>query len=338
MNILARLFRPFYSVEKRSSLDQLQNDFGEFPPAPLQCESLTGNFNVVRASGIGHIYHDLMVQSLVLEADIDSLSTDLVASLGADKLRDLQRVFENLGPRSSRFLMRVVVVWMFIVRTAKAIRHKTINPKSHGVFVPYFKDGLQIVINSQKHFNKSEAPTISHEHIHLLQHRNPETHCRHVRAPQELLTEEGCADLFILYVLQKMEVEARLHESVLSFYRAYRYLPTTVSGFLELLAASEAIGGMVTRILQSDGITFLQGQDVYPERESRPVEHLGWILLDMRTPELQRRYITEVLPVMYCNLLKYYGDDVASRCLLQAIDRPNFYDELYAAQPPDCDT
>jgi hypothetical protein len=204
-----------------------------------------------------------------------------------------------------------------------------------GLFVPYFKDELQIVVKSQGHLNKEDAPIISHEHIHLLQYRNPESHSRRVKSPQALLTEEGLADQFTLYILEKMEVEARLHESVLSFYRAHHYLPMTVSGFLGLLAASESIGPQIVSILESEDVTFQRVQGTFPERAKRPVEHLGWILMDIKTPAIQRRFITEVMPVMYGNMLKYYGDDVASCKFLASIDRPNFYDELYAVRSSD---
>ena len=331
VNILARFFRPYFFVEKKSSQDQLTQDFGEFPPTPLRCEGLTGEFNVVRASGIGQIYHELAVQFRVIDADIESLSTDLLANFDARQLRELHSIFERLGPRGSWFAKRAMFGWLFVVRTAKAIRYGMSRPKIQGMFIPYFKDGLQIFVKSRTHLNESDAPVVSHEHIHLLQHINPESHRRHVTSPKELLTNEGGADSFILYVLEKKEVEARLHESVLSFYRAYHYLPTTVSGFLGLLASSETIGLQVSSILESGDVTFERGRETYPEREARPVEQLGWILMDIKTPELQRRYITEVLPVMYGNLFKYYGDDVASRSFLKEIDRPNFYDELYGA-------
>ena len=333
VNLLARLFRPYFSVEKKTSQEQLRQDFGEFPPTPLQCESLTGEFNVVRTSGIGQTYHDLAVQFCVMDADIESLSTDLLANFDADRLHELQSTFESLGPRGSRFAKRAMFGWLFVVRTAKAVRYGTKRPNVQGMFIPYFKDELQIVVKSRRHLKKSDAPIVSHEHIHLLQHRNPEGHCRHVRLPQELLTEEGWADSFVLYILEKIEVEARLHESVLSFYRAHHYLPTTASGFLGLLASSEMIGLLVISILESGDVAFQRRQETYPERESGPVKQLGWVLTDIKTPELQCRYITEVLPVMYGNLLKYYGDDVASRSFLRDIDRPNFYDDLYGAQP-----
>ena len=332
LNLLTRLFRPFFSVEKRSSREQLREDFGEFPPTPLRCEGLTGEFNVVRASGIGQIYHDLAVQFRVMNSDIESLSTDLLANFDANQLREFQSIFKSLGPRGSRFAKRTVFGWLFVVRTARAMRYSTKRPNVPGVFIPYFKDGLQIFVKSQQHLSERDAYIVSHEHIHLLQHVNPESHCRHVRSPKELLTEEGGADLFILYVLEKMEVEARLHEAVLSFYRDNHYLPTTVSGFLGMLASSEMIGLQVIGILEAGDVTFDCEQRKFFERDARPVEQLGWVLTDIKTPELQRRYITEVLPVMYGNLLKYYGDNVASGSFHQGIDRPNFYDDLYGAQ------
>lgn len=332
MSYLGSFFRSFFSVQKISSREQLRLDFGEFPPKPLQCESLTGEFNVIRTSGIGQIYHELSVQSCVIDADIQSLSTDLVAGIGINQLHELKSTFERIGPRTSFFAKRALFSWMFVVRTAKAIRYGMKRSDALGLFVPYFKDEMEIFIKSQRELSKSDAPVVSHEHIHLLQYRNPESHCRHVRSPQELLTVEGQADTFILYLLQKMEVEARLHESVLSFYRAHRYLPTTVPGFLGLLASSETIRLQVINILDTGNVPFSRGLEMYPERDARPVEHLAWVLMYIKSPELKRRFITEVLPVMYANLLKYYGDHGASRSFVKYIDRPNFYDDLYAAQ------
>ena len=331
MNLLTRFFRPFFFVEQMSCQEQLRQDFGEFPPTPLRCESLTGEFRVVRTSGICRIYHDLTVQFFVMDADIESLSTDLVAKLGAD-IRNVQKFFQHLGPRTRWFMKRVLFGWLFAVRTAKAIRYRKMKPNIVGLFIPYFKDSLEISVKARGNGSGSDAHIVTHEHIHLLQHRNPESCCRYVRSPQDLLTKEGLADRFILYVLEKNEVEARLHESVLSFYRSHHHLPTTVSGFLGLLASSEIIGLLVIGILDSEEITFERGHRTYSEREAAPVEHLEWVLMHIKSPKLQRRYVTEVLPMMYSNLLKYYGDDVVSQDFLRGIVRPNFYDDLYGPQ------
>ena len=54
--------------------------------------------------------------------------------------------------------------------------------------------------------------------------------------------------------------------------------------------------------------------------------------MNIDTPELTCRFITEVLTVMYGNLLRYYGDETASSAFLFDIARPNLYDVLYDKQ------
>lgn len=192
------------------------------------------------------------------------------------------------------------------------------------------KGKLEIIIKAGRHLHKSDASTVSHEHIHLLQHKNPESHSRYVRSPQALISEKGLALPFILYLLEKMEVEARLHESVLSFYRTNHQLPVTVPAFLGLLASSQQFGWLVTDNLELMDVTFHREHETYRERDAMFAEQLEWVLMYIKTPELKCRFITEVLPVMYGNLLKYYGADAGN--YLKEIERPNFYDNLYGAQ------
>lgn len=143
------------------------------------------------------------------------------------------------------------------------------------------------------------------------------------------LSKQGLAQPFLLYLLQKKEVEARLHESVLSFYLSHRRLPMTVSSFLGMLAASQQFGEYVSLILARSGTSFDRRVKMYPERDDMYAEQLESIFVFIETPELASKFITEVMPVMYGNLLRYYGDEVASQNFLSEIERPNFYDELY---------
>jgi hypothetical protein len=53
MNGLQRITRYFYSEETRRSDVQLADDFGEFPPAPLNSQGLDREFILVRTRGIG---------------------------------------------------------------------------------------------------------------------------------------------------------------------------------------------------------------------------------------------------------------------------------------------
>lgn len=336
MKLLTRLVRTFYFVEKKFSQEQLRDDFGDFPPAPLRCQNLAGEFDVVRTRGIGGIYHDLVMHKRMLQAidfDTQSLSTDLMVSFNADNVLELQRALNFLS-RGSKFGKRVLISLMLglmlVKKTVRAARYGRKRPNALGCFVPMLKGKLEIIIKAGRHLHKSDASTVSHEHIHLLQHKNPESHSRYVRSPQALISEKGLALPFILYLLEKMEVEARLHESVLSFYRTNHQLPVTVPAFLGLLASSQQFGWLVTDNLELMDVTFHREHETYRERDAMFAEQLEWVLMYIKTPELKCRFITEVLPVMYGNLLKYYGADAGN--YLKEIERPNFYDNLYGAQ------
>ena len=85
VKLLARLVRPVYSVEKRSSKEQLRDDFGDFPPAPLRCENLSGDFYLVRTRGIGEIYHMLVMVKRMMRgmgSDAQALSPEVMNLVG----------------------------------------------------------------------------------------------------------------------------------------------------------------------------------------------------------------------------------------------------------------
>lgn len=340
MKLLARVYRHFYSSEWKTSEQQLLDDFGEFPPKPLLCQSLKGGFKVVRTHGIGEIYQEfVMLKALMIAVDVDpeSVSTDLVNCLGgAESLLKLQHALAALSGGSAfskRVLISIMSGFILLRKIPGVIRFGSTRPNALGNFIPSIKNESQILIKAGRHRKnqKSDASTVSHEHIHFLQHRNPEDHSRHVKAPQEFLTEKGLSKAFLMYTLEKQEVEARLHECVLSFYRAHRQLPLTTSGFLGLLASSQEFGMDYSLRLKLMGATVDEFGE-YTERDVMYPEQLAFILLDIKTRELEYRFITEVLSVMYGNLLKYYGDLKASRSYLEGIARPNLYDDLYSAR------
>lgn len=341
MKFLGRLVRRFYSSEWKTSEQQLVEDFGEFPPAPLRCEGLEGNFNVIRTHGLGELYQEYVTLKAFFamgDTNPQSISTDFFNYFGGvESFANLQRSLAVLGGESSlrkRVIISVVLGIILIKKIPKVLWHGSTRPTAYGAFVPVFKNESQILIKAGRHRNnkKSDESTISHEHIHLLQYRNPEAHSRHVISPQQLLTDEGLSKSFLLYTLEKQEVEARLHECVLSFYRAHKNLPLTKAGFLGLLASSNEFGKDYSLRLELIGDVFVEYGN-YTERDAIYSEQLAFILMDIKTHELAYRFITEVLTVMYGNLLKYYGDSTASRTYLQTIARPNLYDDLYTTLP-----
>lgn len=334
------IVRPFFSIERRSCVGQLRDDFGDFPPVPLRCDGISGEFDVVRTRGIGDVWQTLIVQNRTLrgiESDAQYLSTDFMAYFGTDELIALRSAFNGIG-RSARLIKPAVTTLMLsamgIKLTIRMLRSMRQKSGRLGCFVPVRGEESEIVIKSGHHarLGRSEAQTISHEHIHLLQYNDSEVRLRNAKSPERLLSQKGLSEPFLHYLLEANEVEARLHESVLSFYRVHRRLPMTIPAFLGMLVASQSFGELVGLTLEAGEVSFERLDVPYPERGSAYAEQLEFLLLYIDTPELTCRFITEVLTVMYGNLLRYYGDETASCAFLFDIARPNLYDVLYDKQ------
>lgn len=332
--IFSYLIRPIYSVERKTSADQLREDFGEFPPAPLTCKKLSGDIHIIRVRGLGEAYQDmLLIRSVVdtLETDgEEALSTDLKSQLDATSFLALRAQLRSLVGNSRKLEASILSLAFFVLfirlsvrDLVKGRRRKTVM----GLFVPIFKNESRIIIRTARHSARSDSPTISHEHIHALQHKSLEQHRRGLASPESVISDEWKIDRFIHYIFERDEVEARLHELVLSFYRVHGQLPTSVPAFFGLLAASENIGGLIEDAFTRGNIDFLKDLKAYPAREEEWVKQFALILIAIREPDLQLRFICEVLPVMYGNLLSYYGEDPVE--YRAALSRPNLYDELY---------
>ena len=356
MKLLAHLFRRFHSAELKTSKQQLLDDFGEFPPKPLRCESLKGELKVIRTHGIGIFYQDfnmLMASANAVHSDPNLLSEEITDNPGFAESMHKSRasldilISAGFPPSICKAIFSIFhpLACMYLIASGK---NRPTRPGILGYFNPRFKNELQIVVKSRRirELKRREDSIISHEHLHLLQNRNPEVHRKYANNSQDLLNDDVLSDPPLLknlqYVMEKFEVEARLHECVLSFYRTHGHLPITISGFLGLLASSRDCGELYSLVLKLrnielkkqklPGITIEKFEE-YSDRDSEFTKELLCIINFTKTHDLQYRFITEVLTVMYGNLLKYYGDHETSKIYLQSIARPNFYDELYSVEP-----
>jgi hypothetical protein len=305
-------------------------DFGAFPPKPLQCSGLEGDWNLVRVQGIGQTYQDLKVfKSVVRAAEQDEgvVDPEILREeqylLARRTLDDVKRQF----PRLMRPVLWLAPVLLAMRPWFFRSRRVFVRDGIAGYFTPLCPD--DVVVRVALSDSVSEAAVVSHEHIHLLQHRDAEDHGRLLRSPSSLLCDKALLIPQLGYFFERKEVEARLHECVLSFYRSRGHLPITLTGFLSLLACSQTFGWLISDSLAVDDFAADSSPELYPERELVFAKQMETILLSLRTPHLERRFIVEVLTVMYGNLLRYYGDATASDQFLGQIERPNLYDEIY---------
>lgn len=333
---LGHLVARYYDIKRKSSIQQLRDDFGCYPPLPLMCNGLTGKLEVVRIRGIGEVFYDLVKITRMLRAldgDSPALSPEFIEFYGTDDLLALHQTLSRLGPNSR--LLRPFAITIMYAATVKRSIARLIRSRHHedrglGYFLPLRSDESSIVIKMARHAKTGadEMSTISHEHLHLLQFRDAEQHLRHARSPELLVTARDESMPHLRYLLEKKEVEARLHETVLCFYRRNGFLPLTHPTFLGLLAANEQFGDVIRAALECSEHDF-EHFPPYPSRDRESDEQLESVLVFIHTPELMCRFIMEVLPIMYGNLIRYYGDHAASEKYLDSISRPNLYDELY---------
>ncbi|QLF20655.1 hypothetical protein [Pseudomonas aeruginosa] len=176
----------------------------------------------------------------------------------------------------------------------------------------------------------------THEHLHLAQYvcreKFGENERIKLKCPLNVLDENLAGSPYINYLFEPDELEARLHEFVLSFYRGGGVLPLDVDGFIRMLAASKGLSPIIVNNL-NDSFALLkeasQGFESYSVRDIQTEKEFVYIMLAINGTDLRRKFILEVLTVMYGNLLGYYGDQRAKMAFLESIERPNLYDALW---------
>lgn len=305
-----------YSIEKRTSKNQIKEDFGDFPPIPLNCANLDREFILVKTRGFGDTYNWLVITKRLLHAA--SVDSNLISV----------EFFQHTGiSRTLSFVKFLLLSPLVFYGLTKMGRNKK---RGIGLFLPILRDEKQITIRLDANKNnRNIASIISHEHIHLLQSRSSEKHNRDIKHLDFLISNKYQTEKSLLYFLERHETEARLHESILSYYRVSGELPLTIEGFLMLLAGSSILGISVIEALTTNGIAVKPDIIEYHEREPMNADEIYSIFFAIKDVNLRYKFITEVLTVMYGNMINYYGDKESSLRFLKQIERPNLYDLMY---------
>lgn len=96
-----------------------------------------------------------------------------------------------------------------------------------------------------------------------------------------------------------------------------------------MLADWDEIGEYLVQLTSDAGLEMQGTGRTFTLRSIMLGGQLGDLLSLLKDSEATKRFICEVLPVMYGNLLSCYGDAPASVRFLEQIPRPNLYDLLY---------
>jgi hypothetical protein len=347
-----------YKKFPAGSQDQFLKDFGEFPPKPLTTEASNHTFDVIYLSGFGMKYYSLSRSFRIFNSGASDIKDENLRGMYEEVQRikhDVKASFFNVFSSfksinliqkiGTIFLLTLVspfllLIFLFLLLNAvyRMYRVPTIGTESLGFFSPAMQQKSEIVVRPKaiRKARISLDAIISHEHIHLLQHRiflNRKSDLLGLKFKENLkgfLNESALQSEEAFYYLSLNEVEARLHEVVLSHYRAHGNLPSDYQDFLVMILSCDVLGEPVSRILSKYDVTAPEyvGRE-YSLREFVPAEDLAIMLGYFPDFSYAKRFVCEALSVMYGNLLILYGDSDKAFEYLKTIECSDFYTQLY---------
>jgi hypothetical protein len=336
---------------------QFKSDFGEYPPKPLLAMKVNRQFDVVYFGWFGkQIYYTKQIFFLIraLCSKDRNFITNLPMSIEMRKSVSEAKgsILETIAVyKSSPFIERIVF-WVFLI---------IILPLLPLLFLYFGSKFLILIFNNLRRHNEvlgsftrlPDAPPhvavydpffsrfkishlihaiTSHEHVHFLQSYYFPERILHKfdnekRDFLKNLLEHPEQDIdFCSYHFFANEIEARLHEVVLSYYRKYKELPSDKAGFLKLLFGSREMSRIRASMVRE-----VENRP-YPNRRVFDVRcefFEGQILSAISKLTDPFKFLLEVLPVVYGNLLIVYGDTNRAEKYFDTVKDFEFYNELY---------
>lgn len=245
----------------------------------------------------------------------------------------------------SPFMLLFIVYKFIILCIHILIRGTRWGYNAYGFFHRLTNRSSQVIVNTfalrkyKNSANKLEGPRsfesiVSHEHIHLLQSYyfpervKYEDDSEKVNFLKSLIKDPENDFNAFSYFFKIDEMEARLHEVVLSYYRKHGELPSDETGFRKLLIGSKS-GTM--KVIKKKLLGELENRPYKRRKEynirDESAEHE--MIRAMLTLTDAWAYLLEVLPVMYGNLLIVYGDTNRAKKYFDTVSSFELYNQLY---------
>ena len=370
----------YKNCEKRSTKQQFEFDFGVYPPNSVTIDTPLDLHFTIRTFCffsflkliMGHVLELLKNNS---SNNNSSLSNELAETrkhlkalkLSLKEIKDLIRGDNKSSIRKPLLTLvffvifalatPIVTIYSVVVMT-KCIVSIYLTQKRNVGFVVDF-DHSSIYIRKDIRDDDKANGIISHEHIHICQqsrsiapfqsHRLP---CNFFRSVSDsFLTESLVAHLNYLH--KTHELEARLHEIILSYYRHVERLPQNYNSFIfailcvygiraslsedELRTIISCLMGSPTlndknRLILDEIYNDLNAFDSreYEIRFELVVEDFYQLIRHISSSQDRVNFILDVLPIAYTNLLDYYGATELARNIRLEITRPNMFDLYYS--------
>ncbi|MBW8190311.1 hypothetical protein K0504_04610 [Neiella marina] len=170
--------------------------------------------------------------------------------------------------------------------------------------------------------------TISHEHMHIVQNDHVTQHegasgLHDYPTPCLFGVFTGDnIDAFMNYLMDRFELEVRLHEMVCAFYQRRGFLPENNEQFWDLVRCHVLINSNEILGPKQDS------SQLFIIKNYKSNYELLYIFKSI-DKSLHARFVHEVLYRMYCNLLNYYKMDVLYQKAAKQVAYPSLYDRVY---------
>ena len=339
---------------------QFKSDFGEYPPKPLLAMKLNSQFDV-ECMGKVHVLFDKLTFLFRLVFDklpINSPSNEPPIIKFRNFRLELKSRFLTLITtlKNSTFQVNFVLFVVFLIVISPLLLLLSVIlciyifikvgglPSNDGLgFLNRFTSRPSSIVvvtpvirnyeNSKNPMGVSVESTISHEHIHLRQayyfpERSNLFEGEKADFLKSLLINPNNFEIFSYY-FNVNEMEARLHEVVLSYYRKYGELPSDQTGFIRLFLGSRGVNREMMEEMKTNGIEpsnlKLREFDV---RCNLMESQMLVAISQLRAP-FKLDYLLKALPVLYGNLLIVYGDTNRAEKYFDTVKDFEFYNELY---------
>ncbi len=354
----------FYSKKiKSNNTEQLTKDFGEFPPKPLKSNIKNKPFTIVYLSWFALRLHKLKLFFKTRKTDDENINStqliefkkllneELTPKINKSKhnLKSIARKIkkENLPTKISALITIILLAPLLIIAallftiylTASLviIMNKSNYKNTLGFYVNEKVMEGEININTGliKKLKSNTESVISHEHLHLLQSQSGDmgdiTKRNDLLKSRSEILLDNTDDEALLYLLDRFECEARLHELIVDFYQENNILPVSYKEFIGALLSCDVLSNFFGKIF------ITKNSDIeYPVfkrfsiRQQDTLEEFQDMIEGIKDEfVVKERFSKEVLPTMYANLLRYYGDKAASDNMLESIPSTDMYDHLY---------
>ena len=248
-------------------------------------------------------------------------------------MRDVAVSACNTAGFKNRLLINILshIGALFIYLRLFAGQFEKPHDYEYGRTSPFTKNRIYLISKNIHRESKDVYKTISHENIHILQCHNGDFDFENrlierQRAKQyckEYLRSDIKSDGYLEYLLEKVEVEARVHELVSAFYIETQHFPISRKDFLVCLFYSNDVLEHLHLTLEKYHPKSKKVSSLLNDISKLAITHsitspintttdatvdFSVIFNSLNNTDQLFDFINFELPRYFCNVLKLYGD------------------------------